>query len=72
MEFKEATDRLLAGGVTLDEIAGACGVSKNLVARARMEGEGRRAPPADWERGLRRLALDRQSEFGDLATQLEG
>lgn len=71
VDFKTATDRLLAGGITLDQIADACGVSKNLVARARMEGEGSRNPPAGWETALGDLARERSAEFGDLAAQLK-
>lgn len=71
MEFKEATDRLLAERVTLDEIADACGVSKNLISRARMEGEGSRSAPPKWRGALSGLARQRSSALWDLAEAID-
>lgn len=72
MTFKEATDQLMAGRVTLREIAAACGVSENLAARARMDGEGSRTAPKGWRAALAQLARERSGELAGLADELGG
>lgn len=56
MDFREATDRLMACGVTLPMIARAAGVSENSINRARSNAGQRRSPPKDWRRIVSVLA----------------
>lgn len=70
MTFKEATNRVL-GLITLDEIAKALGVSRQLVAQARLDTVNRRDPPAGWEHTLRQLARERAAELRAQAEELE-
>jgi hypothetical protein len=72
MDFKTATDRLTER-VTADEIARACGVARNTIARARLDpsSSAYRSPPVGWQKVLARLARERGDEFYDLAAKLE-
>jgi hypothetical protein len=70
MTFRDATDRVL-GLITLDEIAKALGVSRQLVAQARLETVNRRNPPEGWARTLRQLARARAAELRAQAAELE-
>ena len=47
-EFTDASDDLLAYGITLTQIADAFGLAQNTVARWRMPTD-RLQPPADWK-----------------------
>jgi hypothetical protein len=74
MDFKTATDRLSAAKITADDIAEACGVVRNSIARARLDpsSPAYRSPPAEWRRVLAKLARERMSELDTLAKELEG
>lgn len=74
MDFKTATDRLSAAKITADDIAEACGVVRNSIARARLDpsSPAYRSPPAKWKPVLARLARQRISELDALAKKLEG
>lgn len=73
MDFKQATDRLTER-VTAEEIAGAFGVARNSIARARLDpsSSAYRSPPAGWQKVLARLARERGAEFNQLADEIEG
>lgn len=71
MDFKEATDRLTAR-ITHEEIARECGVSTNLIQRARLSGPSSRTPPAGWSSAVARLARERATALEELADRLEG
>lgn len=66
------TDRLTAR-VTADQIAKAFGLSRDRIARARLDlaSPAYRPPPGDWEPVLARLARERCKEFKALAEELE-
>ena len=74
MDFKTATDRLSAAKITADDIAEACGVVRNSIARARLDpsSPAYRSPPGGWKPVLARLARERMSELDALAKELEG
>jgi hypothetical protein len=73
MDFVKATDRLMAAGVTLQEMAQALGVAHNTVRVARMDPESSsyRRPPAGWQAALGKLARERGRELHGIADQLE-
>ena len=73
MDFKTATDRLSAAKITADDIAEACGVVRNSIARARLDpsSPAYRSPPAEWRPVLARLARERMSELDAVARELE-
>jgi hypothetical protein len=73
MDFKTVTDRLSAAKITADDIAEACGVVRNSIARARLDpsSPAYRSPPAEWKPVLARLARERMSELDALAKELE-
>lgn len=73
MDFKQATDRLTER-VTAEEIAAACGVARNSIARARLDpsSSAYRSPPTGWQKVLARLARERGAEFNQLADEIEG
>lgn len=71
MDFKAATDQLTQR-TTLSEIAEACGVSENLVQRARMTGEQSRAAPPNWREAIIQLAEERIEALRRLVTALRG
>jgi hypothetical protein len=65
MDFKTATDRLTAAKITADDIAEACGVVRNSVARARLDpsSSAYRSPPPNWKPALAELARERINEL---------
>ena len=66
LDFKAATDILTQGpSVTLARIAEYFSVQLATIARARIETNNRRPPPADWEMAIADLAETH-------ATELEG
>ena len=81
VDFKSATDRLLACGVTTRDIANAAGRSLNSVARMRLSPAtpSYRRPPEDWPELLVRVSLahaaarDRSAvDLRALAEELKG
>jgi hypothetical protein len=73
MDFKTATDRLSAAKITADDIAEACGVVRNTIARARLDpsSPAYRSPPANWRPVLARLARERSRELAVFADEME-
>ena len=74
MDFKAATDRLGALGVTNTEMGEALGIAESTVRAARLspDSPNHRKPPENWRPRLARLARGRGSEFTFLAKELEG
>lgn len=70
MEFRETTDRLIAGKITLAKVAEACGVSVNTVTRARLSGPESRPAPPGWREALLRLVREHREELKELADEL--
>lgn len=72
MTFNEATDELLAGGVTLSDIANALGASYAAVKQARLApaNPSYRKPPERWAPLLAKLAYDRGRSLKNLADRL--
>ena len=72
MTFRAATDRLLALGITMAELAHACGVAHNTIRRARLgpESPAYRPPPGGWEAIVSRMATERAEELSRLAREL--
>lgn len=72
MNFNEATDGLLAGGVTLNEIADALGVSYAAVKQARLapDNTAHRRPPVGWQPKLIQLARQRGRSLEEFAHRL--
>lgn len=73
MDFREATDTLLAANVTAEVIADVLGVSRNTVLRARMDpsSPNTRPAPQGWERKLSALARQHSATLASLADQLD-
>lgn len=73
MDFKTATDRLTAAKITADDIAEACGVVRNSVARARLDpsSSAYRSPPPNWRPALAQLARERIRGLEAVARALE-
>ncbi len=73
MDFKTATDRLSAAKITADDIAEACGVVRNSIARARLDpaSPAYRSPPPDRKPVLARLARERITTLKALVAELE-
>lgn len=64
MDFKTATDILTQSPtVTLARIAERFGVQLATIARARIDTENRRSPPAAWERVIAELAESHADEL---------
>ncbi|HYW10601.1 MAG TPA: hypothetical protein VE871_01560 [Longimicrobium sp.] len=65
MDFKTATDWLTGARITADDIAEACGVVRNSVARARLDpsSSAYRSPPPNWQPALAQLARQRINEL---------
>lgn len=64
MDFKTATDILTQGpSVTLARIAERFGVQLATIARARIETENRRSPPARWQPVLAEIAEKHADEL---------
>jgi hypothetical protein len=73
MDFKTATDVLTqTPTVTLAKIAGRFGVQLATIARARIDTENRRSPPAGWEPVIAELAERHAEELDARAQALRG
>jgi len=61
VDFQAATDKLMACGVTLADIARAAGVTHQTIRRARLseDSTARLQPPPDWPSLLAQVARDR-------------
>lgn len=71
MDFKTATDVLTqTSAVTLAKIAERFGVQLATIARARIETENRRSPPAGWEPVVAELAEIHADELETRAKEL--
>jgi hypothetical protein len=73
MDFKTATDRLTAAKITADDIAEACGVVRNSVARARLDpsSSAYRSPPQNWRSALAQLTRERIEELSAFLQEIE-
>lgn len=73
MGFQEATDALMAEGVTLEEIAETLGVAYTTVRAYRLDPRSAsyRKPPKGWGPPLARLARSQSGRLANLADQLE-
>ena len=71
MNFKKATDELLAG-ISHQELADALGCSVPTVRQARLDegAKARRSPPEGWEAKVSRLAKIRSDRLRKLAEGL--
>lgn len=76
MDFVAATDRLMALGVTLEEVAHALGGEQKYgsvkAARLDPDSPNYRRPPEDWRPKLARLAWKRGRELAALGGKLAG
>ena len=72
MNFKKSTDSLLEA-VTLQDLAGALGVSVQAIRQARaVEGStSHRTPPGGWEAAIAKLARRQAAKMMALAARLE-
>ena len=72
MTFRAATDRLLALGIDMAELAHACSVAHNTIRRARLDpaSPAYRPPPGGWEAIVAQMARDRAEELLRLAREL--
>lgn len=73
MTFAEATEQLMARGVTLQEMGAALGVKHTTVRAFRLDPatDSYRRPPEDWAPKLARLARERSRELEELAGAIE-
>lgn len=72
MDFKAATTVLTsAPSMTLADVAKAFGKEMHTIARARMEGENSRRPPANWEPVVAQLARGYATELRKYTKELE-
>ncbi|HUF69022.1 MAG TPA: hypothetical protein VMM79_10310 [Longimicrobiales bacterium] len=73
MHFVIATDRATGASITLSDVAEACGVSRNLIDKARMDPDGphARRPPEGWQTCLAKLCRERASALVKLADTLD-
>lgn len=72
IDFKAATDALTSGPLmTLASVAEAFGKETNTIARARMEGENARRPPANWQPVVAQLAREHAVALRRHATELD-
>jgi hypothetical protein len=71
MDFKKATDELFVS-VTAENLANEAGVARQSILQARMDesARGRRAPPADWQKAVLKLAEKQAAHFARLAAKL--
>lgn len=69
MDIKALTDELLAANITVQDMADACGVSRNTILRARMDpsNPNARTPQPEWEPKLRALAKQRGTKLVQIA-----
>jgi hypothetical protein len=66
LDFKSATDILIQGpGVTLARIAECFGVQLATIARARIDTDNRRPPPANWQFVIAEMAETHARELDD-------
>jgi hypothetical protein len=71
LDFKTATDVLTHGpGVTLARIAERFGVQLATIARARIETDNRRPPPADWQPVIAEMAEAHARELEERVREL--
>lgn len=71
MDFKSATDILTQGpGVTLARIAERFGVQLATIARARIDTDNRRPPPANWQSVIAEMAEAHARELDDRSQEL--
>lgn len=71
MDFKSATDILTQRpSVTLARIAERFGVQLATIARARIDTDNRRPPPADWQSVIAEIAEAHARELDDRARAL--
>jgi hypothetical protein len=71
LTFQRVTSLLIkTPRLPLSRIARACNRDPHTIARARMRGEHRRRPPADWERPIAQLALEHAKELEERAAVL--
>jgi hypothetical protein len=71
LDFKSATDVLTQGpGVTLARIAERFGVQLATIARARIETDNRRPPPANWQVVISEMAEAHARELEDRVREL--
>ena len=72
MTFRAVTDRLLALGINMAELAHACSVAHNTIRRARLDPDSPayRPPPAGWEAIVTRMATERAEGLARLAREL--
>jgi hypothetical protein len=72
MEWVEATDRLLACGVTLNDIAQQAGVKHDTLRRTRLDPASKsyRRPPENWRDILAAIAKRRSAQLTDCAADL--
>ena len=73
MDFKRATDRLLACGVTTRDIAKVAGLSQNSIARMRIDPAkpSYRRPPEHWPELLVRVSLAHASHLDVCSADLK-
>jgi hypothetical protein len=71
LDFKSATDILTHGpSVTLARIAERFGVQLATIARARIDTDNRRPPPANWQSVIAEMAETHVRELEDRAREL--
>jgi hypothetical protein len=71
LDFKNATDILTQGpSVTLARIAERFGVQLATIARARIDTDNRRPPPANWQSVIAEMAETHARELEDHAREL--
>lgn len=71
LDFKRATDILTQGpSVTLARIAERFGVQLATIARARIDTDNRRPPPANWQLVIAEMAEAHAREMDDRARDL--
>lgn len=72
MDYEAATDILMDSGVTLEQLAKEIGVSRYVVARARIDpgSEYHRSPPDGWREAARSLARHQIAELDCLVAEL--
>jgi hypothetical protein len=74
VDFTEATDAMMAKGVTLAEMAEALGVAHTTIRASRLDPAtpSYRRPPEDWGPKLAELAEDRGEALLEVARRIRG
>jgi len=74
MDFRKATDDLLAASISHQELADALGVSVATVRQARLDetAKAHRNAPEGWEAKVAKLARSKAASLGRLADRLGG